>query len=108
MNEPIAAAVSYLRPRKTVLIAFAALWAVVLQHYLLILLFPDGGLSTVRTVLDSLLSVLMFPVGMLQTAFEPMLRYDRFPGSVSVPLLFVYFYLLATVIAVGYEYATGR
>ena len=96
------------RPRKTVLVAFGLLGAILAQHVLFKLLFPDGGASSIRAVLDALLEVLMVPLVSLRVLFEPMLEYGYFPGPIGIPLLIIYFYLLAVVMASSYETIVAR
>lgn len=96
------------RPRKTVLVAFCFLWTIVLQYPLFILFFPDGGMSSIRAMLNAVLEVLMTPIDYLQILFEPMLEYGYFPGHVGIPILMLYFYLLAVVMASLYESITSQ
>lgn len=95
--------ISPLYPRKSLAVAFLILLGLIAQYYVFILLFPDGGLSPIRTVLDAGLAALMFPIGLLESLFEPLLPRGRFPGYISVPLIGIYLYLLSAMIATGYE-----
>lgn len=107
MNMLIRKTYSVVRPRKSVLVIFAILWMFLIQHVLFIILFPDGGLRAVRNVLDMGLAALMRPLDPIDAAYRA--TFGGFmPDSVALVLFLVYFYLLAVIIATGYEAVVSR
>lgn len=105
MTRPI---VDIVRPRRTVLATFVLLWVMILQYYLFIALFPDGGLGGVRTVFEGVLGILMFPMEYANDSMGPAFEYEWLPAHIGIPLLIAYFYALAVGIGSAYEAARAR
>ncbi len=104
----------FTNPDKVTVIVFLALLALPIQYFVFILLFPDGGLATVRSVLDNLTELVLYPVNLLLSILAPPLEstplvsQGRFQGAIGFITILVYFYLISVVVSSFFDLITSQ
>ncbi|WP_440770074.1 hypothetical protein [Natronorubrum sp. DTA28] len=99
----------FISPDKITITVFIALLALPLQYFLFIALFPDGDFEMVRSMLDTLTEVVLFPanlfLGGLASILEPvpLVTHGRLPGGIGLIIYMVYFYIIGALVSSLYD-----